>query len=107
MPAAARPEPEIASAMPAQPQSSSSAEMTPIHTVGVRAHALEVLESLDALLAGGLDDLPRDRLLGVVFGGDRADVLLREPTQLGLELQLILVQGEIHGATSCLARKTD
>ena len=43
--------------------------------VGVGAHALQVLEPVEAPLASLLDDLPGGRLVGVVLGGDRPDHL--------------------------------
>ena len=72
--------------------------MTPEHPVGIRAHALEVLDAVQALLARLLDDLPRRRLLGVVLGGDGPDHVPRELAALRLELELVVVECEIHAA---------
>ena len=51
MPAAASPEPEIASAVPAQPQWNSSAEITCIWPSRVGGGALDALEAAEALHA--------------------------------------------------------
>ena len=68
------------------------------HAIGIGAHSLQVLEAVEALLACGSDDLPRRRLLGVVLGGHRPDHVARELTALRLELELLVVEGEIHAA---------
>ena len=54
MPAAARPEPEIASAMPAQPQWNSSAEITCIWPSGSAAERWMSSSPLQALLRASL-----------------------------------------------------
>ena len=96
MPAAARPEPEIASAMPAQPQWNSSAEITCIWPSRVGGRALDPLEAAEALLAGLFDDLPGDALLAVVLGGRGADHLAGESPAFLLVLELLVVECEIH-----------
>jgi hypothetical protein len=64
--------------------------------VGVLAELLDRLEAVEPPLAGGLDGLPRDALVRVVLGGDRADDLNGEATDLLLELALFVVELEIH-----------
>ena len=105
MPAAARPEPEIASAMPAQPQWNSSAEITCIWPSGSAAERWIALEAAEALLARLLDDLPGDALLFVVLAGRRADHLAGEGPAALLVLQLLVVECEIHCVP--FARSTD
>ena len=96
MPAAARPEPEIASAMPAQPQWNSSAEITCIWPSESAAERWIASSAAEALLARLLDHLPGDALLFVVLAGGRADHLAGEGPAALLELELLLVQCEIH-----------
>jgi hypothetical protein len=67
----------------------------PEHPVGVRAHPLDVLEPLQALIARGPHHLPRGRLLGVVLSGHRADHLRREAAASVLELDLLVVECEV------------
>ena len=64
-----------AGAAPVQLLGGDDAELA----VGVGAHALHVVEPVQAPLAGLLDDLPGSALLGVVLGRGRADHLAREP----------------------------
>ena len=63
MPAAARPEPVIASAMPAQPQWNSSAEITCIWPSGSSAERWMPSRPPKPCAARLFDDLPGDALL--------------------------------------------
>ena len=58
--------------------------------------AEEVVQPVESPLAGGLDGLPGHALLAVVLVGDRPDDLAREPAAGLLELELLLVELEIH-----------
>ena len=64
--------------------------------VGVAAHAHEVVDAVEAPLAGGLDGLPRHALLAVVLVGHRPDHLGGEPAAVPLKLQLFVFEPEIH-----------
>ena len=75
MPAAARPEPKIDSAMPASPQNSSSSAMGMLSPVGsAMRHVGEEVEGVEPDLGGLLDDGPGELLLVVPLlpGGTHA-----------------------------------
>ena len=75
----------------------------PVHAVGVLAHSLKVVETVQAASAGLLDHLPGSRLLGVVLGSHRPDHVAREAPHLRLELELVLVEREVHGRNLLIA----
>ena len=62
----------------------------------VLAQPLDRLEPVEVPLAGGLDDLPRHALLAVVQGSGRPDHLACEAAAVRLELELFVVELEIH-----------
>ena len=64
--------------------------------VGVGSHALQVLDALQAPIAGLLDDLPRNAFVTVVLGRCGPHDLLCEATAVRLEFQLLLIQCEVH-----------
>jgi hypothetical protein len=68
--------------------------------VRIGAHLLDRLEAVEVPLAGGPDGLPRHALLAVVLRRDRPDHLAREAAAVGLELELFVVEPEIHGRAS-------
>src|SRR5215218_2084423 len=65
--------------------------------VRVVAHPLDRLEAVKAPLAGRLDDLPRHALVTIVLRSDGPDDLGSEPACGLLELELFVVEPEIHG----------
>ena len=67
-----------------------------VDPVGVLPHPLDVVEPVEAPLACGLDGLPGHALLAVVLVRDRPDDLASEPAAGLLELELLVVEPEIH-----------
>jgi hypothetical protein len=66
--------------------------------VRVLAQPLDHVEPVEVPLAGRLDGLPRHALVAVVLRGDRPDDLGSEPAHRALELELFVVEPEIHGS---------
>ena len=67
--------------------------------VGVAAHALHVIEAVEAPPARLLDHLPRSALVPVVLGRRRTNHLAGELAAAVLELTLLISQSEIHAST--------
>ena len=104
MPAAARPEPEIASAVPAQPQWNSSAEITCIWPSASEAERWIDSSVPKPCFRASRDDLPGNALLFVVLARRRPDHVAGEVPATVLELQLLLIQFEIHRSSQLRRR---
>src|SRR5262249_13087744 len=72
--------------------------------LGVGGRALDRLERPEALPAGLADDLPGDALILDVLASRRPDHVAGEAPATLLELQLLLVQFEIHRSPTRSAR---
>ena len=100
MPAAARPEPEIARAIPAQPQWNSSAEITCIWPSESEAVALNRLKALEALLTSLFYYLPGRALFFVVLARGGTDHVAGEGPGTIFVVLLLVIQCEIHPSPS-------
>src|SRR5690349_6827851 len=68
--------------------------------VAITRDLLQVVDAMEARLAGLLDDLPRNALLLVVHAGRGPHDLGRKSPAVALELLLLLVEREIHPGPS-------